>query len=134
MGRNLKHIVNAEGLETQEQIAYLQSQHCEEGQGSLLSPRLGAAPFGHLLETGIAACSQLKVRFGFAAPVGRFTRLLLTLTQDLRIIDYEQINSYDHGFVSSQWPQRRRTSALRVVLNAEHRNVAHNASRQRHHR
>jgi len=55
MGRNLKHIVVAEGIETQEQIAYLQSQHCEEGQGYLFSPPLGAAQFGHLLETGIAA-------------------------------------------------------------------------------
>lgn len=56
MGRNLRHIVIAEGIETQEQIAYLQSQHCEEGQGFLLSPPVGAAQFGHLLETGITAC------------------------------------------------------------------------------
>jgi len=55
MGRNLKHIVIAEGIETQEQVAYLQSQHCEEGQGFLLSPPVGAAQFGHLLETGITA-------------------------------------------------------------------------------
>jgi diguanylate cyclase (GGDEF)-like protein/PAS domain S-box-containing protein len=55
MGRNLHHIVIAEGIETQEQIAYLQSQHCEEGQGYLLSPPVGAEQFGHLLETGIAA-------------------------------------------------------------------------------
>ncbi len=55
MGRNLHHIVIAEGIETQEQITYLQSQHCEEGQGYLLSPPVGAVQFGHLLETGIAA-------------------------------------------------------------------------------
>jgi diguanylate cyclase (GGDEF)-like protein/PAS domain S-box-containing protein len=55
MGRNLHHIVIAEGIETQEQIAYLQSQHCEEGQGYLLSPPVGAVQFGHLLETGISA-------------------------------------------------------------------------------
>jgi diguanylate cyclase (GGDEF)-like protein/PAS domain S-box-containing protein len=55
MGRNLHHIVIAEGIETLEQIAYLQSQHCEEGQGYLLSPPVGAVQFGHLLETGIAA-------------------------------------------------------------------------------
>jgi diguanylate cyclase (GGDEF)-like protein/PAS domain S-box-containing protein len=55
MGRNLHHIVIAEGIETHEQIAYLQSQHCEEGQGYLLSPPVGAVQFGHLLETGIAA-------------------------------------------------------------------------------
>jgi diguanylate cyclase (GGDEF)-like protein/PAS domain S-box-containing protein len=56
MGRNLKHIVIAEGIETQEQVAYLQSQHCEEGQGFLLSPPVCAFQFGHLLETGITAC------------------------------------------------------------------------------
>jgi diguanylate cyclase (GGDEF)-like protein/PAS domain S-box-containing protein len=56
MGRNLRHIVIAEGIETQEQIVYLQSQHCEEGQGFLLSPPVCAAQFGHLLETGITAC------------------------------------------------------------------------------
>jgi diguanylate cyclase (GGDEF)-like protein/PAS domain S-box-containing protein len=55
MGRNLHHIVIAEGIETHEQITYLQSQHCEEGQGYLLSPPVGAIQFGHLLETGIAA-------------------------------------------------------------------------------
>jgi len=55
MGRNLRHIVIAEGIETHEQITYLQSQHCEEGQGYLLSPPVGAIQFGHLLETGIAA-------------------------------------------------------------------------------
>ena len=55
MGRNLRHIVIAEGIETREQIAYLQSQQCEEGQGYLLSPPVGAVQFGHLLETGIAA-------------------------------------------------------------------------------
>jgi diguanylate cyclase (GGDEF)-like protein/PAS domain S-box-containing protein len=55
MGRNLHHIVIAEGIETHEQMAYLQSQHCEEGQGFLLSPPVGATQFGHLLEMGIAA-------------------------------------------------------------------------------
>jgi diguanylate cyclase (GGDEF)-like protein/PAS domain S-box-containing protein len=55
MGRNLRHIVIAEGIETHEQITYLQSQHCEEGQGFLLGPPVGAVQFGHLLETGIAA-------------------------------------------------------------------------------
>ena len=55
MGRNLHHIVIAEGIETQEQITYLQSQHCEEGQGYFLSPPVGAIQFGQLLETGIVA-------------------------------------------------------------------------------
>ena len=55
MGRSLRHIVIAEGIETQEQIAYLRSQHCEEGQGFLLGPPVDAGDFGLLLETGRAA-------------------------------------------------------------------------------
>jgi len=55
MGRNLHHIVIAEGIETREQITYLQSQHCEEGQGYFLSPPVGAVQFGQLLEMGLSA-------------------------------------------------------------------------------
>src|ERR1700683_3501324 len=55
MGRSLRHIVIAEGIETQEQRAYLRSQHCEEGQGFLLGPPVDAGDFGLLLETGRAA-------------------------------------------------------------------------------
>ena len=55
MGRSLRHIVIAEGIETQEQIAYLRSQHCEEGQGFLLGPPVDAGDFGLLLETVRAA-------------------------------------------------------------------------------
>src|ERR1700676_1306880 len=34
MGKSLKHVVVAEGIETREQRAYLQAQHCAEGQGN----------------------------------------------------------------------------------------------------
>jgi diguanylate cyclase (GGDEF)-like protein/PAS domain S-box-containing protein len=50
MGKSLKHLVVAEGIETQKQRAYLQAQHCAEGQGYLFSRPLGAAKFAHLLE------------------------------------------------------------------------------------
>jgi EAL domain-containing protein (putative c-di-GMP-specific phosphodiesterase class I) len=54
MGRNLKQRVIAEGIETQEQLAFLQSRHCAEGQGYLFSRPLAAAQFAALLQAGIA--------------------------------------------------------------------------------
>jgi len=53
MGKSLKHRVIAEGIETQEQRAYLQTQRCTEGQGYLFSRPLCAAQFAHLLEMSI---------------------------------------------------------------------------------
>jgi len=50
MGKSLKHLVVAEGIETQEQRAYLQTQRCTEGQGYLFSRPLGATQFAQLLE------------------------------------------------------------------------------------
>jgi diguanylate cyclase (GGDEF)-like protein/PAS domain S-box-containing protein len=54
MGKSLKHLVVAEGIETQEQRAYLQGQSCAEGQGYLFSRPLAAAQFAQLLQIGIA--------------------------------------------------------------------------------
>jgi diguanylate cyclase (GGDEF)-like protein/PAS domain S-box-containing protein len=53
LGKNLKQQVIAEGIETQEQLAFLQAQHCAEGQGYLFSRPLAAAQFAHLLQVGI---------------------------------------------------------------------------------
>src|ERR1700694_2123208 len=55
MGKSLKHLVVAEGIETREQRAYLQAQRCAEGQGYLFSAPLTAARFGHLLQRGMTA-------------------------------------------------------------------------------
>jgi EAL domain-containing protein (putative c-di-GMP-specific phosphodiesterase class I) len=52
-GKNFKHLVVAEGIETQEQRAYLQDHHCAEGQGYLFSPPVDALQFSQLLERGI---------------------------------------------------------------------------------
>ncbi len=52
MGRNLQHRVIAEGVETQEQFAFLQVQNCDEGQGYYFSPPLTAERFSKLLESG----------------------------------------------------------------------------------
>jgi diguanylate cyclase len=53
MGKSLKHVVVAEGVETQDQRMYLQAHNCEEGQGYLFSKPLPAAQFAVLLQTGI---------------------------------------------------------------------------------
>ena len=52
MGRNLKQRVIAEGVETHEQLAFLRSQQCHEGQGFQFSHPLSAADFGRLLGAG----------------------------------------------------------------------------------
>ncbi len=53
MGKSLNHVVIAEGIETQEQRAYLQTQRCPEGQGFLFSRPLAAEQFAHLLQMGM---------------------------------------------------------------------------------
>jgi diguanylate cyclase (GGDEF)-like protein/PAS domain S-box-containing protein len=54
MGKSLKQRVIAEGIETQQQLAFLQAQNCMEGQGYLFSQPLPAAQIANLLQTGIA--------------------------------------------------------------------------------
>ncbi len=52
MGRNLKQRVIAEGVETHEQLAFLRTQHCDEGQGFQFSHPLPAEDFASLLVSG----------------------------------------------------------------------------------
>ncbi len=54
MSRGLNHRVIAEGVETTEQVEFLQAHGCDEGQGYYFSQPLPAAQFAKLLETGIA--------------------------------------------------------------------------------
>jgi diguanylate cyclase (GGDEF)-like protein/PAS domain S-box-containing protein len=49
MGKNLKQRVIAEGIETQEQLAFLQARHCSEGQGYLFSRPLAATQMASLI-------------------------------------------------------------------------------------
>jgi len=51
MGKTLKQRVIAEGVETGEQLAFLQHQHCGEGQGYHFSRPVSAEDFAALLET-----------------------------------------------------------------------------------
>ena len=53
MGKSLKLRVIAEGVETAEQVAFLLSRHCDEGQGDFFSPPVAAEAFGALLQTGV---------------------------------------------------------------------------------
>ena len=50
MGKSLNHRVIAEGVETAQQLAFLVSQRCEEGQGFHFSPPLEADQFAALLD------------------------------------------------------------------------------------
>jgi diguanylate cyclase (GGDEF)-like protein/PAS domain S-box-containing protein len=52
MGRNLKQRVIAEGVETLEQLEFLQARNCDEGQGFHFSHPVSADDFARLLVTG----------------------------------------------------------------------------------
>jgi len=49
MGMSLKQLVIAEGIETQQQLDFLQSHHCAEGQGYLFGRPMAAEEFAALL-------------------------------------------------------------------------------------
>jgi diguanylate cyclase (GGDEF)-like protein/PAS domain S-box-containing protein len=53
MGRSMKHVVIAEGIETAGQRDFLHARHCAEGQGYLFSRPVAAAQFAHMLEVGL---------------------------------------------------------------------------------
>ncbi|BBP05250.1 hypothetical protein TPL01_23990 [Sulfuriferula plumbiphila] len=55
MGKSLNQRVIAEGVETREQLAFLQAQGCGEGQGFYFSRPVTAEELVTLLRTGIAA-------------------------------------------------------------------------------
>jgi len=53
MGRSLKMLVIAEGVETREQAAFLRAHQCNQAQGDYFSRPVAAAQFAELLKTGI---------------------------------------------------------------------------------
>lgn len=58
MANNLGLEVIAEGVETQAQLDYLRSIHCEFGQGYLYSPPVDARSMRMLLQNGLQNCQQ----------------------------------------------------------------------------
>ncbi|MFZ2169680.1 MAG: bifunctional diguanylate cyclase/phosphodiesterase, partial [Methylococcaceae bacterium] len=54
MGKSLNQRVIAEGVETQEQYAFLLAQHCDEGQGYYFGRPVAAEAFAALLQTGVS--------------------------------------------------------------------------------
>jgi diguanylate cyclase (GGDEF)-like protein/PAS domain S-box-containing protein len=53
MGKSLKHRVIAEGVETCDQLAFLQAEDCGEGQGYYFSRPMVAQQFARVLEAGM---------------------------------------------------------------------------------
>lgn len=62
MGRSLKLRVVAEGVETQEELVFLQAHQCDEAQGYYFSRPVLPEQFASLLRTGIPEASVLLHR------------------------------------------------------------------------
>jgi diguanylate cyclase (GGDEF)-like protein/PAS domain S-box-containing protein len=62
MGRSLKLRVIAEGVETQEELAFLQAHQCDEAQGYYFSRPVLPQQFAQLLETGISEAAVIVHR------------------------------------------------------------------------
>jgi EAL domain-containing protein (putative c-di-GMP-specific phosphodiesterase class I) len=60
MGRSLKLRVVAEGVETQEQLAFLQAHQCDEAQGYFFSRPVPPQQFAKLLKSGITKKASAK--------------------------------------------------------------------------
>jgi diguanylate cyclase (GGDEF)-like protein/PAS domain S-box-containing protein len=59
MGRSLKLRVVAEGVETQEELAFLQAHQCDEAQGYYFSRPVPPQRFATLLETGMSRAAHI---------------------------------------------------------------------------
>jgi EAL domain-containing protein (putative c-di-GMP-specific phosphodiesterase class I) len=60
MGTSLRQRVVAEGVETQEQLSFLNANHCAEGQGYLFSAPVPAEEFGRYFRANAAAPANLQ--------------------------------------------------------------------------
>jgi diguanylate cyclase (GGDEF)-like protein/PAS domain S-box-containing protein len=67
MGRSLELVVIAEGVETEEQLAFLKGHDCDQLQGFLLSKPLAAEAFDRFLDDSLAPAATLdRARFARA--------------------------------------------------------------------
>ena len=69
MGRSLKLRVMAEGVETREELAFLQAHQCDEAQGYYFSRPMLAPEFAKMLETGISNTVLLPRSRAVSAPL-----------------------------------------------------------------
>jgi diguanylate cyclase (GGDEF)-like protein/PAS domain S-box-containing protein len=85
MGRGLKLRVVAEGVETQEELAFLQAHECDEAQGYYFSRPVLPELFAKLLETGIVLPAHKESHAPWQAAAGQHPYI----TDRLRFITYE---------------------------------------------
>jgi len=64
MGKSLKHRVIAEGVETEEQLAFLRAHRCDEGQGFYFSPPVAPEQFADLLARGTSSAAVRRLNAG----------------------------------------------------------------------
>ena len=64
MGKSLKHRVIAEGVETEEQLKFLQAHRCDEGQGFYFSPAVAPELFAEFLAGGTSSAAVRHLNAG----------------------------------------------------------------------
>jgi predicted signal transduction protein with EAL and GGDEF domain len=64
MGKSLKHRVIAEGVETEEQLAFLRAHRCDEGQGFYFSPPVAPEQFAELLAGATSSAALRRLNAG----------------------------------------------------------------------
>jgi diguanylate cyclase (GGDEF)-like protein len=69
LGQSMKLRVIAEGVETLEELAFLQTHHCNEGQGYYFSRPVPSGQFAKLLETGIPKPSYQEMLSRLLTPL-----------------------------------------------------------------
>ena len=67
MARSLRLRVVAEGIETAEQLSFLQDHECDQGQGFYFSRPVPADAFATLLANGISVPSRVKFPLSIAS-------------------------------------------------------------------
>jgi EAL domain-containing protein (putative c-di-GMP-specific phosphodiesterase class I) len=84
MGRSLRLRVVAEGVETQPELAFLQTHECDEAQGNFFSRPVLAPQFASLLMSGIAGIAPAPatcIRVASAPEPYDVTRLAIAIDQ-----------------------------------------------------